>query len=174
MLKILAWAAPMTLAATVILAAQDAKSVLETVAKTTGAAGVTSVTYSGTAADVNFLQTKDINGPWPLRPITSYVRTIDLGQTAMRSSGQTNNQGLFGGAPQPGAFNQNITPTSALWTQQLDYWVTPWGFLKGAAAASNTSMRSQKIRGSNYTIVSWSPTVPKAPSGASYFVVGYI
>src|SRR5215204_6637718 len=107
MLKRLAWAAPIAVAVTAILAAQDVKSVLDTVAKTTGAAGVTSVTYSGTAADVNFLQTKNINGPWPLRPITGYVRTIDLSQTALRSSGATSNQGLFGGAPVAGNFNQN-------------------------------------------------------------------
>ena len=99
MFKRLAWIAPAVIAATVVAGAQDVKAVLDNVTKAMGAGGVTSVTYSGTAADVNFLQTKNINGPWPLRPITGYVRTIDLSQTALRSSGATNNQGLFGGAP---------------------------------------------------------------------------
>jgi glyoxylase-like metal-dependent hydrolase (beta-lactamase superfamily II) len=173
MFKRLAWIAPAVIAATVVAGAQDVKAVLDNVTKAMGAGGVTSVTYSGTAADVNFLQTKNINGPWPLRPITGYVRTIDLNQTALRSSGATNNQGLFGGAPVAGNYNQNITPATAAWTQQLDYWLTPWGFLKGAAAY-NATMKPAKVGGKNYTAISWSPLQPKAPSGANYTVVGYV
>src|SRR5687767_14610316 len=129
MFKKLVWMASAVIVATAVVGAQDAKALVDTVTKTMGAAGVTSVTFSGTGADVNFLQTRNINGPWPLRPITSYVRTIDLSQMALRSSGTTNNQGLFGGAPVAGAYNQNIGANSATWTQQLDYWITPWGFL---------------------------------------------
>ena len=173
MFKRLAWIAPAVLVATIITGAQDAKAVIDNVTRAMGASGVTSITFSGTAADVNFLQTRDINGPWPLRPVTGYVRTIDLSQTAMRSSGATNNQGLFGGAPQPGNYQQNITPATAAWTQQLDYWVTPWGFLKGAAT-NNATMKSAKVGGKSYTVISWSPAQPKAPSGASYVVNGYI
>ena len=90
--------------------AQDAKTVLDNTSKAMGTAGLTSITYSGTANDVNFLQTKNINGPWPLRPIANYIRAIDLTQTASRASGATNNQGLFGGAPVAGVFNQAVTP----------------------------------------------------------------
>jgi glyoxylase-like metal-dependent hydrolase (beta-lactamase superfamily II) len=153
-------------------AAQDAKAVVETAARAMGAAGITSITYSGTAADVNFLQTKNINGPWPLRPITNYTRTIDLAQTALRASGATNNQGLFGGAPVAGTFNQAVTPASATWAQQVEYWVTPWGFLKGAAA-NNTTTRTQRMSGKTYRIVTWSPPL-KAPSGQGYTVNGYV
>src|SRR6266536_212981 len=92
--------------------AQDAKTVISTALKAMGAENLMSITYSGTAADVNFLQTKNINGPWPLRPITNYTRTIDLTQVASRASGSTMNQGLFGGAPVPGTFNQAITPAN--------------------------------------------------------------
>lgn len=152
--------------------AQDAKTVIAGASKAMGADSLTSITYSGTASDVNFLQTRNINGPWPLRPITNYTRTIDLSQTALRSTGQTNNQGLFGGAPVPGNYNQTITPASATWTQQLDYWVTPWGFLKGAAA-NNATVRTQKMNGRTYSVVSWSPSL-KAPSGVAYTVNGYI
>jgi glyoxylase-like metal-dependent hydrolase (beta-lactamase superfamily II) len=137
-----------------------------------GADSLTSVTYSGSAADVNFLQTKNINGPWPLRPITNYVRAIDLTQVASRASGSTMNQGLFGGAPVAGRFNQGITVQNALWQQQLEYWVTPWGFLKGAVTNSAT-VKTQKIKGRNYAVVTWMPPV-KAPSGIAYRVNGYI
>jgi glyoxylase-like metal-dependent hydrolase (beta-lactamase superfamily II) len=152
--------------------APDAKSAIDAAAKAMGAAGLRSVTYSGTAADVNFLQTKNINGPWPLRPITGYTRAIDLSQTAARATGATSNQGLFGGAPVAGVYNQNITPASATWTQQLDYWVTPWGFLRGAAANAATA-RMQRMNGRNYTVITWSPPL-KAPSGLAYAVNGYI
>ena len=153
--------------------AQDAKTVVANASKALGADSLSSISYSGTAADVNFLQTRNINGPWPLRPITNYTRTIDLSQQALRSSGVTNNQGLFGGAPVAGVYNQNITPASATWTQQVDYWVTPWGFLKGAVA-NNATVRSEKVNGKSYQVVSWSPAAPKAPSGSPYTVNGYI
>jgi len=153
-------------------AAQDAKSVIDETTKAMRAAGVTSLAYAGTAADVNFLQTRNINGPWPLRTIDDYVRILDLSQTASRATGITNNQGLFGGAPVAGVFTQAITPASATWIQQLDYWVTPWGFLRGAAA-NGATVKTQKIKGKTYRVVTWSPGL-KAPSGLAYTVNGYI
>jgi glyoxylase-like metal-dependent hydrolase (beta-lactamase superfamily II) len=152
--------------------AQDAKTVLDNTSKAMGTAGLTSITYSGTANDVNFLQTKSINGPWPLRPIASYIRAIDLTQTASRASGATNNQGLFGGAPVAGVFNQAVTPASATWGQQVEYWVTPWGFLRGAAA-NNATARAQRMNGKAYTVITWSPPL-KAPSGVPYTINGYV
>jgi glyoxylase-like metal-dependent hydrolase (beta-lactamase superfamily II) len=70
--------------------------------------------------------------------------------------------------PQPGNFNQVITPANAAWTQQLQIWTTPWGFLKGAAA-NNATVRSDKTG----NVVTWSPSA-KSPSGQPYRVVGYI
>ncbi len=152
--------------------AQDAGTVINQASRAMGLDNVSSISYSGAAADVNFLQTKNINGPWPLRPITNYVRAIDLMQIASRASGDTLNQGLFGGAPVAGRFNQGITAQNGLWQQQLEYWVTPWTFLKGAAA-NNATVKTQKLNGRNYTVVSWMPPV-KAPSGVPYRVNGYI
>jgi glyoxylase-like metal-dependent hydrolase (beta-lactamase superfamily II) len=68
----------------------------------------------------------------------------------------------------PGNFNQNITPAQTAWTQQLEIWITPWGFLKGAAANNATARRA-----GGRTVVSWSPAV-KSPSGQAYVVTGYI
>lgn len=153
-------------------AAQEAKAHIDATMQAMGAATLRSISYSGTAADVNFLQTRNINGPWPLRPITNYVRAIDLTQTATRHSGATSNQGLFGGAPVAGVFNQAVTPAQTTWAQQLDYWVTPWGFLRGAAA-NNATSRSQRLNGKAYTVITWSPAM-KAPSGIAYTINGYI
>jgi len=54
----------------------------------------------------------------------------------------------------------------------MDIWVTPWGFLRGAAANAATA-RSRKIEGVTYNVVTWSPA-QKAPSGQPYRVIGYI
>ena len=51
-------------------------------------------------------------------------------------------------------------------------WTTPWGFLKGAAA-NNATVKSQKIDGVPYKVVTWSPA-QKSPSGLPYKVSGYI
>jgi glyoxylase-like metal-dependent hydrolase (beta-lactamase superfamily II) len=77
-----------------------------------------------------------------------------------------------GGAPAQNAFNQNITPANTAWAQQLEIWITPWGFLKGAAV-NNATVRAQTIGGARYNVVTWA-TQQKAPSGAPYRVVGYI
>ena len=50
----------------------------------------------------------------------------------------------------------------------MDFYVTPWGFLKGAAANNATAKRDGK-----YTVLSWSPAV-KAPSGKSYVINGFV
>ena len=50
--------------------------------------------------------------------------------------------------------------------------MTPWGFLKGAAA-NDATIRTQKLDGRSYAVVTWMPPV-KAPSGVSYRVNGYI
>ena len=83
--------------------------------------------------------------------------------------------GPRGGPPpapgQPYPFEQ-ITPAGESWAEQMDIWVTPWGFLRGAAANAAT-VRSRKIEGVTYSVVTWSPA-QKAPSGQPYRVIGYI
>ena len=70
-----------------------------------------------------------------------------------------------------GVFNQNITGTQAgaNWTQALNIWTTPWGFLKGAAANAATARRQ-----GGQQVVSFSPANLKSPSGQTYTVTGYI
>src|SRR5262245_57210194 len=108
-----------------------------------------SITYSGSARDVAFQQcganatslicygTHD-----PMRPITGYVRVIDLAAPTSRHTGTTMNFGAGGSTTiTPGTFFQQVTPQQAdvsqAWGQSLELYITPWGFLKGAAA-SNT------------------------------------
>jgi glyoxylase-like metal-dependent hydrolase (beta-lactamase superfamily II) len=155
-------------------AAQDAKTIISDASKAMGAENLSSITYSGSASNVNFGQTKSISGPYVLSTtITNYTRAIDFGQPASRATGTTMTPAPAGAPPaQPGTLNQNITPANATWTQQLEIWTTPWGFLKGAAANSATA-RSQRLGGRTFNVVSWT-TPQKAPSGLAYTVIGYI
>ncbi len=162
--------------------AQDAKTVIANAQKALG--DVKSITYSGSAKDVAFQQcganstdmmcraTHD-----PMRPINNYVRVIDLVVPASRAAGATNNIGAGGSTTlTPGTFSQQITPQQAdvsqAWGNSLEFYITPWGFLKGAAA-NNAMVSHRKVDGKNYTVLTWSPAV-KAPSGKSYVVNGYI
>ena len=71
---------------------------------------------------------------------------------------------VTGGPAVQGAFQQNITPANTAWAQQLEIWITPWGFLKGAAA-NNATAAPQVVGGKQYTVVTWM-TPQKAPSGS--------
>ena len=117
--------------------AQNAATTIGAASKAMGAENLNSITYSGSAGNANFGQSKTIGTPWAptgITRITTYTRTIDLNQPASRAFGPTMPPTVPGApAPMPGNLNQNITPAQNNWTQQLEIWSTPWGFLKGAA-----------------------------------------
>ncbi len=162
--------------------AQDAKTVIANAQKALG--DVKSITYSGSAKDVAFQQcganstdmvcrgTHD-----PMRPINNYVRVIDLTAPASRHTGATNNIGPGGSTVlTPGTFFQQVTAQQAdvsqPWAGSLEFYLTPWGFLKGAAE-NNATVSKGKADGKKYTVLSWSPKV-KAASGKSYTINGYL
>jgi glyoxylase-like metal-dependent hydrolase (beta-lactamase superfamily II) len=158
--------------------AQDAKAVIANAQKALG--DPKSITYSGSAKDVAFQQcganaaAMNCQGTHdPMRPITNYVRVIDLAAPASRHTGGTNNIGAGGSTTvTPGTFFQQVTPQQAdvaqPWGGSLELYITPWGFLKGAADNNATARRSGK-----FTVVSWSPKV-MAPSGKPYVINGYV
>ena len=170
------------LAFTGYVSAQDVETTITDAMEALG--DVDSVSYRGSAANVAFQQcganatdmlcegTHD-----PMRPITEYVRVIDLDAQASRHAGSTMNIGPGGSTTvSAGTFFQQVTPDQAdlsePWGDSLEYYITPWGFLQGAAESDTTSNR-RSINGESYTVLSWSPEV-KAPSGASYVINGYI
>jgi glyoxylase-like metal-dependent hydrolase (beta-lactamase superfamily II) len=142
------------------LTAQDAKAVLQAVAKNIGADGLRCVTYSGTgyagAVGQNFTPRDD----WPRVELASYTKTVNFDAKAAREE-QVRRQGTFparggGGVPIQGDVRQvnlvsgnyawalqgtNATPQPAAAEQrQLDLWLTPHGFVKAALAAANPVM----------------------------------
>src|SRR5262249_61468669 len=58
------------------------------------------------------------------------------------------------------------------WAQKLEIWITPWGFLKGAAANS-AAVKAETVGGRRYQAVTFNSTI-KSPGGQPYKVVGYI
>ena len=135
--------------------AQDAKTVIANAQKALG--DVKSITYSGSAKDVAFQQcganstdmtcrgTHD-----PMRPINNYVRVIDLTAPSSRHTGATNNIGPGGSTTvSPGTFFQQVTPQQAdvsqPWGGSLEFYLTPWGFLKGAAENNATVSKSKGL-----------------------------
>jgi glyoxylase-like metal-dependent hydrolase (beta-lactamase superfamily II) len=162
--------------------AQDARTAVANARKALG--DVTAITYSGSAKDVAFQQcganaaqmtcrgTHD-----PMRPIQNYVRVIDLAAPSARHTGSTNNIGGGGSTTvAPGTFFQQVTPQQAdlgqPWAGSLELYITPWGFLKGAADNNATAAR-RRVEGTSYTVLSWSPRVT-APSGRRYVINGYV
>jgi glyoxylase-like metal-dependent hydrolase (beta-lactamase superfamily II) len=155
--------------------AQDSKTIIANAQKALG--NPQSITYSGSAKDVAFQQcganAADMNCRGthdPMRPINNYVRVIDLAAPASRHTGATNNP-AGGGAttPMPGTFFAQVTPQQAdvsqPWNTSLEFYITPWGFLKGAAENNATVSRRR--------VLTWSPAV-KAPSGKAYVINGYL
>ena len=151
---------------------QNAATVISNASRAMGADNLNSITYYGSAANYNLGQNNNANGPWPRVNVNDYRRTIDFTQPALRSTGVTFAVPVTGGPAAQQPFNQLITPTNAAWGQQLEIWISPWGFLKGAAA-NNATSRAQTVAGTRYSVVTWE-TPQKAPSGISYRVVGYV
>ena len=162
-------------------ATQNANAVIASASKAMGVDSLNSITYSGTARNGAFGQSKAIGEPMGavnVTRITEYTRTInfapggDAAALVSRATGPTQPPTVPGvPAPMPGVFNQNITGTQAAsnWNQALNIWTTPWGFLKGAAA-NNATVRQQ----GGQQIVSFTPPNLKSPSGQTYSVTGYI
>ena len=157
-------------------AAQDAKTVVSNASKAMGVDGLNSIYYYGVALTGNLGQNNNANQPWPVTAQNDYVRAIDFTQPASRATWASYAVPVTGGAaalvqgtPQT---QQLITPQNTAWAQQLEIWITPWGFLKGAAA-NNATVRSQTVGGRRYQAVTFNAPV-KSPGGQPYRVVGYL
>ena len=182
MLKTLTGAAlVVTLLSILSIGAAAQNDTVAAASKAMGADSLNSITYSGTARNGAFGQSKAIGsplGPVNTTQITAYTRTINFGPSAdraalvSRATGPTQPPTVPGTpAPMPGVFNQNITGMQAdtNWNQALNIWTTPWGFLKGAAANKATTRKE-----GGQQVVSFSPANLKSPSGQTYTVTGYL
>ena len=114
--------------------AQDAKAVIVSAQKALG--DPRAISYSGTAKDVAFQQCganaaamRCMGTHDPMRPISKYVRVIDLTAPASRHTGATNNIGAGGSTTvTPGTFFQQVTPQQAdvsqPWAASLEFYIS--------------------------------------------------
>jgi len=161
-----AWIIALTLAG--ILAQAVSAQVVSNSAKAMGIVGLNSIHYYGVAQNGNLGQNNNSNQPWPMAGANDYVRSIDFTQPASRATWMNYAVPVTGGVATLTPGQQNITPQNTAWAQQLEIWITPWGFLKGAEANKATVRPSKR-----YQVVSFDAPL-KSPSGKPYRVVGYI
>ena len=147
--------------------AQDAKTVLQSAAKSMGDAK--SIQFSGTG-ELGYLgQAYSPGSPWPLNNITAYTRTIDYPSRSSREqltvvepspirkggagpfAGEQKQVNLVSGEyawNQPG--NAPQPAVAAAEERQLQIWLTPHGFLKAAMENNATAKK-----GSGGTMISF-------------------
>jgi glyoxylase-like metal-dependent hydrolase (beta-lactamase superfamily II) len=137
------------------LGAQDAASVIDAAVKAMGTTGLQSMQYTGTGTNNSLGQAAQPGGPWPRFRVTKYLASIDYAGPVMRTevvridserpprgggAGPFNPQTGQGGIrPIPGDIIQNQTFDGKTENGALNIWLTPHGFLKGAAAHSATA-----------------------------------
>lgn len=166
------WMLSLALAACYPAAAQDAKTVIANASKAMGVDGMNSIHYYGVAENGNLGQNNNANQPWPMTAANDYVRTIDFTRPASLATWMTYAVPVTGGVATLAPGVQNITPQNMTWAQQLEIWITPWGFLK-AAAANNATTRQLTMNRRLFREVTFNAPI-KSPGGAPYRMVGYI
>jgi glyoxylase-like metal-dependent hydrolase (beta-lactamase superfamily II) len=169
-----------------VAVAQDAKTVAATAMKAAGYDNLNTIQYSGSGFEgTGAGQLQSPAAGWPKFTEKNYVRFIDYAagtsnRTALQSRPADPKTGLLpgGGGLDPGAEapipaqNQNIA-ANASWAVKTWINLSPPGFLKLAAVAANSTVKTVAAGTRHYTVISF-PVDAKAPSGAPYMVSGFL
>src|SRR6266571_5469519 len=131
-------------------AAQDAAPVIDASAKAMGSATLQSIRYTGSGTNNSVGQAFTAGGPWPRFKVTKYVALVNYTIPVMRqeivrvddenpprgggAGGYNPATGQGGIRPVPGDIVQNQNTDGRTEAGALNIWLTPHGFLKGAAA----------------------------------------
>src|SRR5213593_1116264 len=142
-----------------MILAQDDRTILTNVAKAMGADNLQTIQFSGMGSNAGIGQNTNPNTRWPLGRVKMYTREIDFNAGASHAqmirvqngTDQTQDQFISSSSP---------------WDSQSSYWLTPFGFLKGAMA-NKATVKSETMNGSKYSVVSF--TLQN-----KYKVAGYI
>lgn len=135
--------------------AQDAAAVIDTASKAMGTSTLQSIQYSGTGSVHPTGQAEITGGPWPRFTVTKYTALLNYTVPAMRqelvriddmrpprgggAGGFNPATGQGGIRPIPGDIIQNTNVDGRTEVGALNLWLTPHGFLKGAAANAATA-----------------------------------
>jgi len=131
---------------------QDATATLDAAAKAMGVAGLNSIEYSGSGSSYNFGQAINAAQPWPRFVLRSFKADINYATPAWRQEmdrTQPDGTAPFGGfrsiqlvsgndAWNVGANDMPAPAPANVAERQLQVWLTPAGFIKGAMANKAT------------------------------------
>ena len=142
-----------------MILAQDSRTILTNAAKAMGADNLKTIQFSGMGSNAGIGQNTNPKAAWPTVRVKAYSREIDFSATSSHvqmvrvqaGADQTQNQYIASDAP---------------WNTQFSFWLTPFGFIKGAIA-NNATIKSETIDGAKYNVATF--TLQN-----KYKVVGYI
>ena len=149
---------------------QDAKTVIGSATNALGSSGLKTVEFSGSGFDFVLGQAPGPNSPWPRFIDKTYTRVVDLEAPASRLQ-RIRMQGEnppHGGGQQPVIGEQNQNQVIAAGSPQAaglqdDLAMTlPYSFLRSAAAAKDTAVKSASKGGKKYTVLTFTAS-NKAP-----------
>jgi len=127
--------------------AKDAATVLADAQKAMG--NPSSIQYGGAGMNAFFGQALTAGQAWPRRDLTAYTRAIDYDKRASKEDltfaeavfgGQRQNAEVVGDRAWSVGPNGPVPQPAAAEERQLMIWLTPHGFLKGAAASGNATL----------------------------------
>jgi len=142
--------------------AQNPQAVVSSASQALGADSLRTIEYSGSGYDFAIGQAPNPSSPWPKFNDKTYTRVINFDAPVSRMQRvrtQAENP-PHGGGQQPIIGEQNQTQVIAAPDDLM--MAVPYGFLKFAAAARDTAVRSQTISGKKYTVLSFT-AMNKAP-----------
>jgi hypothetical protein len=139
---------------------KDVRTVLNELAKAMGADGLKTLHYSGTGSSYIVTPGPVPAGGWPHTVMKSYVRDINL--NAKKSRLQLVR--AEGTPPAEMTLTHEVDVNSP-WSSQYEFWITPYGFLKGAMASTAT-VESKTEFGTTYKVVTC--TLPGGHTVAAY------
>jgi glyoxylase-like metal-dependent hydrolase (beta-lactamase superfamily II) len=139
--------------------AQDPRAAIDSALAAMGTVRLETIQYSGTGAMYPTGQGYTAGGPWPKFTVTKYMMSINYATPSMRqelvriddqlpargggAGGFNPATGQGGIRPVPGDIGQNQTTDGRTEVGALNFWLTPHGFVKGAAAHAATAKMSQ-------------------------------
>ena len=143
------------------LAAQDARGVVDAASRAMGTATLQGVSYSATGSSYSVGQNYTAGGPWPRFTVTKYDASLNFGGPVMREEfvrvdDENPPKGGGAGPYVPETQQGGIRPipfgpqtTRAVRDGRTEngallIWLTPHGFLKGAAANTATVRAGQR------------------------------
>jgi glyoxylase-like metal-dependent hydrolase (beta-lactamase superfamily II) len=140
----------------------DAKATIDAAVAAMGTSGLQSIQYSGTGSFYATGQAYEPGGPWPRYTLKKYTMLVNYMAPAMRQElvrtddekpprgggvGGYNPKTFQGGIrPAPGDIPENQNTNGETEAGAVRMWLTPHGFLKGAAA-NGAAAKSGTIRG---------------------------